>query len=292
MRRAILLILAISFMWGFVQVYNKVTDGFSLRAIASTLPERNAISTLSSLEKTEISAIMDAPFYYLGKGCQFYAFESEDGKYVLKFFKHKHFRPLTWLYDFPVPSFLKRKVDDLVAKRNLRIENLFSSCEIAFEDLREPCGLLFLHLNREKTLGKEITIVDRIGLKRRIAIDDYEFVLQKKAITVEALFRKSSPDEIRSAVCDLANLVISRCKKGVCDRDRSFVQNVAFSIGDHRAVSIDIGQFYKDEAIKDPQATRTEVIRRLSMLIDWTKRKYPEILPLVQDEVERYTKCL
>src|ERR1700722_581245 len=81
-----------------IRAYYRWTDDFRIANITHDIPYHPEWDTsLSHEELAQLKSILDQPFTYIGKGAQAYAFASEDGKYVLKFFKFKHLRPNTFL---------------------------------------------------------------------------------------------------------------------------------------------------------------------------------------------------
>lgn len=266
--------------WGAIYTYNRVTDGFSVRQMTSSLPTCPQFQVeLTEAKKNIIQKQLSQPFHYIGKGCQFYAFESEDGKYVLKFLKHKHLRPFTWLNSIPMPGRLRERSNAKIAHRRVRVENLFSSCKLAYEEMADETGLLFIHLNRVPALEMEICLIDKLGLKHRISLDQYEYVVQKKGVTVkEAFAAVQSEEQLRNLVAQLMQIVIARCEKGIADRDRSFVQNVAFYPKENRAFFIDTGQFYKCADVLDKEVRAQDLQKRIANLRYWMERYFPEHL--------------
>ncbi len=269
-------------MGGAVYFYNELTDGFSVRQMSSTLPYNVLfeVGPLPVQEKTKLTTILDQPFHYIGKGCQFYAFESEDGQYVIKFLKQKHLKLWTELNQIPMPKSLRDKADAKIVRRKNRVANLFSSCKLAYEEMAEESGLLFIHLNRTAVFNHRVTLIDNLGLKHHVPVDKYEFVIQKKAVrAADALAQIAKCDDMQALeqrVTQLVELVKMRCEKGIRDRDRSFVQNVAF-MPDH-ALFIDIGQFYKDPTILLEEEQQKEVAHRLANLRYWVEERHPEML--------------
>lgn len=286
-RKLFFVVLFILPTWGIIFAYNRLTDGFNMHQIESSLPQHPQfdITALSKEEKEKIEKILQQPFHYIAKGCQFYAFESEDGKTVIKFLKQKHLRPFVWLKKIPAPKTLSSLFETKIQRRKERVENLFSSCKLAYEELKEESGLILIHLNRTPLFGKNMTLVDKLGLKHTFLIDEYEFVLQKKAVSVQQIFEKIDPKEVPSKVYKLVDLVTSRCQKGIRDRDRSFVQNVAFCEDGESAVFVDIGQFYKDDAVSSEEEQKKDLQRRLSNLLDWTQRKFPHFVPIMETAI-------
>lgn len=268
--------------WGAVYTYNQLTDGFSVYQMTSSLPPYPEFEVPLDNKET-LRGALDQPFRYIGKGCQFYAFESADGRYVLKFLKHKHLRPFTWLNKIPLPPKLREMANIKIYKRKKRVENLFSSCKLAYETLDHETGLLYIHLNRSPALDMEVMLTDKLGLRHRISLDDHEFVVQKKALPVKEVFEQiASEEELALRIEQLIAVVIARCEKGIADRDRSFVQNVAFCAHEPRALFIDTGQFYEDEQMRTLEAQEKDLKKRLGNLRHWTEKHFPTFVPVVE----------
>lgn len=278
-RKLIFLSLLTLLVWVGVAAYNKLSDGFSLRQMTSSLPPCPEFNIeITEERKNELQKLLSQQFHYIGKGCQFYVFESEDGKHVIKFLKHKHIRPITWLKSMPLPASLCTARDEKIERRAARVRLLFSSCKLSYEKLQDETGLLFIHLNRVPALEKKIVLVDKMGLKHTVAIDDYEYVIQKSAITVHQAFSTLSEAEVSTHIQKLTNLVLSRCHKGISDSDRCFVQNVGFSKEEDKAVFTDVGSFYENPATLQPEEQAKDLKRRLGELFDWIERRHPHLL--------------
>jgi hypothetical protein len=281
-RKLFLLLTAAMLAWLGIYTYNQVTDGFSIWQISSSLPAYPQYeASIDGAQKEYLQQIFDQKFHYIGKGCQFYVFESEDGKYVIKFLKHKHLRPFSWLNALPMPPKWRAVCDEKIARRKMRVERLFASCKLAYEKMSGETGLLFIHLNRTVTLEKEVTLIDKMGLKHTIAVDEFEYVLQKKGIPLKEVFATLDKQAVAKKVEQLLALVVARCEKGISDRDRSFVQNVAFAAEDQRAIFVDVGQFYEEPLLLQKEEQAKELDKRLNNLRYWTERHFPDLLPYI-----------
>ncbi len=283
-RKLFLLVALLLLGWGGFYYYNQITDGFSLHQISSSLPPYPQFEVpLEEDQKREMQNFLSQPFRYLGKGAQFYAFESADGKYVLKFLKHKHLRPFTRLNSVPLPRKLREICDAKIERRKKRVENLFASCKLAYEEICEETGLLYIHLNRTPSLESKVVLIDKIGRKHRIDLDQHEFMVQMRAISVkEAFAAVTSNEQVHELIEQLIDVVSKRCEKGIADRDRAFVQNVAFCISEPRALFIDTGQFYKETEM----CTEGELKKRLGGLRHWTECNFPEFVPVVENYLD------
>jgi len=274
--------------WLGIYTYIHATDGFSLHQITishTLFPQAEPMSS------TSYDALFDQTFRYIGKGCQFYVFESEDGKYVIKFLKYKHLRPCTWMRRIPKPSSLHKIVEAKIARREERISNLWSSCQLCFDKLADESGILLLHFDRTPHFQKKVRLIDKVGFTHLVDLDTHEFILQRKALSVEAAFQNASEEEIALRVQQLASVVLERCQKGIRDRDRAFVQNVAFAVDEPKAIFIDIGQFYEDESILSQEEQQVDLKRRMGNLRHWTERYYPQLLPCVEAQISALFAC-
>ncbi len=156
------------------------TDGFTLLKIRSTLMA-NPKWEIAETFPQEISPLLSQKFLYLDSGGQCYAFASEDGKVVIKFFKH-HLRRLPWLIaHIPLPSKYAALREKQKIKRLSKLDRDFTSYKIAYERLREESGLLYLHLNKTKHLNLYVTIVDKLGIAHYLDLNDLEFIVQYNA---------------------------------------------------------------------------------------------------------------
>ena len=71
-------------------------------------------------------------------------------------------------------SFLK-KVD----RRFALLKHDFDSYKIAYENLKDETGLIYLHLNKTDFLKQKMIIIDKIGIYHEIDLDSMEFLIQK-----------------------------------------------------------------------------------------------------------------
>lgn len=288
MKKLSLFALAVVAICGVIFGHNRLTDGFSIREMTSSLPASTdgAAVALSEVRRAEIRGICNQTFRYIGKGCQFYVFASEDGKYVIKFFKHKHLRPLTWLRQLPLPAKWQPWSEEKIAKREERVRCLFGSIQLAYDELAEETGIFYLHLHRVPVVEQKLTLVDKLGIKHHVNVDDFEFLLQKKAIPlVQAFAEVRDGEEARAKIKQLVELISRRCEKGIRDRDRSFAQNVAFCADEPRAVFIDVGQFYCDGTAIAPEEREKDFRCRLGNLRHWMETHYPQFVPQVDEEL-------
>jgi hypothetical protein len=226
----------------------KKSPGFSVSKISSNLPHHPD----GDIEPVSLDPVLSQKFTYLAKGTQSYAFVSEDQKYVLKFFKMRHFIPQTWLRYIPLPLLNKyrwKKID----KREKRLKTFFTTLKTCYENYKEEAGLIAVHLNPTKALYPRVILVDSQGKEWPVDLNQVVFVLQEKAETIHDLLpilvRKGETQKIDQMRRSLLDLVARRCQKGFIDEDKGIADNYGF-VGE-RLIQIDIGWLVQDENIKD-----------------------------------------
>src|SRR5262249_31769779 len=154
------LVLVVGIIYGLGWLYYYYTDGFTIENISTVLPYNPNLDvhTLSARDSEQLKLILDQPYTYLGKGCQAYVFESQDHKYVIKFFKYQRYKLKPWLAYFPaLPAIVKYRQQKLDHKQK-KLERFFMSWKVAFDHLKKETGLLYVHLNTTQNLLKPLII--------------------------------------------------------------------------------------------------------------------------------------
>jgi hypothetical protein len=278
--RSILGILAVAL---FVVLAKKFcyqkTDGFALYKICSSLPFNREWEPSSPQAPKELSRIFDQPFYYLAKGAQSYVFASQDGQTVIKFFRIYHLRPPAWLSALSLPPALQPyKISKMIEKRK-DLNKDFLSYKIAYEEMKEKTGLIYLHLNKTSHLKKRLTIYDKIGIAHELDLDGMEFLVQKKATLVypaiDALMKSEGPEAAKEAIGALVRLLLFRCEKGIFDKDPDLNTNFGF-LGS-KPVQIDIGRFCRSAECKTRAVYRDEILRITDNFRQWLDANYPPL---------------
>jgi hypothetical protein len=211
------------------------TPSFSPAMVSSTLPPHPqwAISDPAP------NRILSQKFNFLGEGAQAIAFQSEDGKYVLKLFKMRRFTPSVG--DQFCPHVVRRRL------RNLHW--VFNGYKNAYQDLRRETGLVWIHLAKTNHLHQNLTIVDRDGNEHRIDADLTEFVIQEKAELIfhrlSRLYKEGKKSELEKAIASIQTLIQYRINKGYADRDKAISNNYGF-VGS-RPIQLDTGRLYKGQ---------------------------------------------
>ncbi len=213
------------------------TEGFSEAKICSSLPPHPQWSISSKDDFEEIRGIFAGRFKFLGLGAQSFAFESEDGKYVLKFFKMRRF----------TPSLTDRLCPHVAARRLRNLRWVFNGYKIAYDNFKKETGLIFIHLAKTDHLKQKVLVIDDKGKEHIIDLDKTEFVLQEKAELlfkrIARLYKAGDRQGAQKSIADVLELVKQRVDKGYADRDKAVSNNYGF-VGD-RAIQLDVGRLYK-----------------------------------------------
>lgn len=265
------------------------TDGFALYKIQSHLPFNPEFETRTASEEElkTASLILDQPFYYLGKGAQCYAFVSGDGNYVLKFFRLYHLRPPEWFTSMPLPSFLQDYRQEKINRKFGELSRDFISYKIAFNELKDDTGLLYVHLNKTDLFHKKVTLYDKIRMKHSIDIDSMEFLLQKKADlfypAMQKMIEEGKKEEAKAALQKLVSFLAKRASLGIYDKDPDI--NTNFGIAKGSPLQIDVGRFRPDPSRKDPSLYISDIIRVTDNLKQWLEMQDKELSEALMDEI-------
>jgi len=290
---------------GLQQLTEKVTHGFCLQKIqADDLPfnTRWEIAPLSPQESAAVDAQLSQTFHLIGAGSECFAFVSEDGESVIKFFKLDLLRPVFLhrgvfledysafagaLSDHPLLHFnLPHRLRRLLGIREFRLQRTFSSLKLAYDELKEETGLLYLHLNPSNHLKRSLILYDACGVQHQIDLDTAKFVLQKRATPMQQHFatlkKQGAEKEAKLSVDSFLQMLLSRCKKGYADRD-VLNRNMGF-IGS-RAIEIDAGSFLPNPRMRHPWIYKQELFYATLQLKLWMKKHYPEMAHYLEDRV-------
>ncbi len=288
--KAIRLCIWVSGLFFISAFCKKQTQGFSIGAISSSHPYIKEYDTRPLLisEEKELKHALEQPYNYFGRGGQAFVFFSEDGKYVVKFFKQRLFRKNWLLNHIPLPKVLHR----YRAKRNWKREDKhmrdFFSYKIAFEEFLDETGLLFVHLNPTNTLQTKLTIEDPLHLKHTIDLDKFDFIVQRRAENtlerIDQYMRNGDIEKAEDAIKKMLLLISLRCKKGFIDRDPNIGTNCGF-IGD-RAIKIDVGRLAHSEEMKQPEKHNLEILHVTKSFEKWIEAFYPELLPSLKTHIK------
>jgi hypothetical protein len=262
---------------------DKKTEGFSLYKIAP-----NSLSS-ASFSEDPIHWNPDQRFYFLGRGGQSFAFISEDGKTVIKFFKHHQMYLLEWFKKLPLPTFLHPVREKFLKKHRHRSSELFKSCAIADAEFKNRTGLIYLHLSKTSQFKKKLTLVDLLGIEHQVDLDTTPFALQKRAEpayhTFKRLLSQGKAEEAKQCIDSLVALMVERFQKGIADRDPNIRRNLGF-VGT-QAIEIDLGSYTK--AKKQNLSLATELRKKTAKFHTWLSQRDPSLALYLSEQIEKFS---
>lgn len=245
--------LSFGIFWAYkaiASLWEERTDGFTIAAISSSRKPNPTwdVHLLSQEERAELDNALSQKYHYLACGNQAFAFLSDDGRYVLKFFKQKLFEPPFPLRWIPSAWAKEGRWAKKIWKKKDKLKRDFESYRMAFDELKEETGLIFVHLNPTDWIGRHVLITDKIHLEHSIPLDDFNFIIQRRADlvypTIDKLMAEGNVAAAKEALSSILNLFVSRCRKAIADSDPDLDKNFGFIDG--YAIQIDIGRFTKN----------------------------------------------
>ena len=278
-----LIVLRVGYYWQ--------SDGFSLGRIENCFPKQYELTPPSAETLAQLNAICEKPFTYLGKGSQAYAFESSDGKYVLKLFKCYHLKPVPWLENLSLPGVLDDYKRFHIKRRKQRAKLALESYKITHTMIPDECGCLFLQIIPSPYFHLPATFTDKIGRTMTIDLAKHGFMVQKKADllfpTITRLVQEKKIPEAKRLIRSIINLIIVRSQKGIQDQDPDLHKNCG-CIG-LEAQFIDVGSFHTNEKAKQPDVYVNDVKKISRRLRHFLEGVSPELVQTLDHELESLT---
>ncbi len=236
----------------------------------------------------EMKQILSQPFYYLGRGGQCFAFASEDQHYVIKFFKHRFYKPYKIFLNLPLPHSLnqirKRKMDKILYK----MDRDCLSYKIAYEEIPEETGLVYLHLHPKENFEQSVSIIDKLGIAHTLSLNNMAFILQKKAEPIPVYLKRlhKRHDEItaKKAIHSIVETIVSCAGKGIFDDDPGIHRNFGF-VAD-KPMFIDVGRFKRCDDPAYEHDLRIVTSRFRSFL----ESNYPYLVTTLDEEIDATQK--
>jgi len=203
----------------------------------------------SEKEKDLLDEILKQKFRYLAKGCQCYAFLSEDQKYVIKF--HRYPSSMRKFPRLSRPfSFFKRR-DAIQAHNRQKLSENMQSYLACASQLKAETGLLFLHINPSENLQRSVTLIDATESEYQVPLDEVTFILQRKADllypTLDRYVLQGDLTKAKKTISHLLELLVTCCQKGYIDKDPVLYRN--YGILEECAIRIDLGDIFEDAEI-------------------------------------------
>lgn len=238
----------------------------------------------SARETFPIQEILNQKFYFLGKGHQAYAFASEDGQYVLKFFRYYYPKitlPFLSFRATHIPFF--KEVYQLFAgeKRYEQRKLDFKSYINAFDQFKNESLLEYLHLASTSHIHKKITVFDKRDNLVTLDADTSCFLVQKRADpiedTIKMLLKENRQEEAKLVLKKLIDLVNYRHSLGFYRATTKFREN--FGCVGLEPVQIDVGMLLSREELGlDPLTPDPNIEKGCKRMDLWIESAFPELV--------------
>jgi hypothetical protein len=271
-------------LWGVARLAHHKTDGLRLSKFSHNIPTTPLDFEQGGSE--EMRPLLEQKFTYFGRGLQSFSFLGEDGTTVLKLFNNhyqKRIRLARWLPDFYPFKAWKRS---LIRKSEFKLTRTFDSYLLAFDQMQKETGLLFLHPQPGEGLPT-ITLIDKLNIAHPFDLNSHAFALQKKAEPVYPyllqLKERGELAKAQEAVKELVSLMRGKMSAGIGDNDPLIRTNLGFENG--RPMQIDIGPFYHNEALKNPEEQKNELKKITLSMKHWLESHYPELLETLDEAI-------
>ena len=283
-----ILLLAIFFSWIYIS-FIKQTKGFCIKKILSShqYSPRWDLGPPSPEQDILLERVASQTFSFLGSGRECYAFVSEDGELVIKFFKQNHMKPPSILVHLPLPHEIKMLYLEKINRRTFYRRRIFSSYLLAYSHLRKETGLLFLHLNKSKQLKKKLHIKDLSGKIAVLDMDEMEFIIQKRAFSIFehllALMAQNNIDASKAVITSILDLIEVRGQWGIEDDDTNCARNLGLIEG--KAIQIDLGNFH----LALPSQPSRQIFETATHDLQCVLDPFPSLSLFLQNEIDRRT---
>lgn len=268
-------IFIIALIFGIARFCHHQTAGFRMAKIEGNtfLMECPAIAEKSCFKQK---------FRYFGRGLQSFSFLSEDGTLVLKIFNNRYQNRIFWLQHLPFFA-------DKVKCARQKLQRNFTSYQIAYEQLKEETGVLYFHPSVTNYLNQKVTLIDKLGIEHELDLDKTGFLVQKRALLfysyLDQLMETGQLDEAKNALSSYIAFVKKRCEKGIGDNDPLIRANAGFYEG--RPMQIDVGPFYLDDSLKNPEICKKQLERAALSLKHHLENSYPELGTYLHEIMEK-----
>lgn len=287
-KRFLLSCLVVLLCIGAARFCHHQTKGFRLTKIQNNLDIGPALSRpLSENDLQLIRSLFAYPFHYLGRGKQSFAFASDDGVHVIKIFNNENKRKTTWWLLVSQLPFLREWAGLKSLLWKTKWEKAFESYRIAFDEMKDKTGLVYIHLNQTEELPP-LTLIDPLRICHRIDSNSLGFLIQKKAKLVYAALDEmiQAHDRVKAerAIIGLIDLCLWKCRQGIHDNDPLIRTN--FGILDDEVIQIDVGPLSKDFSTHDPDHIRKEIFRITASLKNWLNEHSPELAVFLDQQLE------
>lgn len=250
------------------------TDFFSLQEIASL----DQIEPPFQIKEIDV---FSQPYHFFSQGRQTYVFLSEDGKYVLKFFKRSYYA-FPW-YTKCLPKKWRQKE---INKREKRKRFYLQGYKIAWEEMPEKTALLYVQLGKSEGPSVNIQLLDRLRRGFSIDLSQVSFVLQKKGEplfpTLLKIYEQEGMRGVERILDQFILYLKERIGKKIVDTEQNIRDN--FGILDGNILYLDPGRYQRSATLsktleweRNVRQMRRDLKRQIPEAVFYFEKKLQEI---------------
>lgn len=200
------------------------TDGFLPSKIYYNAPFNSLYNIDKTGKESEFQKILNQRYFYIGKGRQCYAFESQDKQYVIKFIRYNKYRDPFFITILDYLNLLTPSQKNYLKEKRERYRKAINSYLIAYKQLGPITEVAYLHLNRTDHLRKKLNLTCKIN-KFSVDLDNVGFIIQRRASSLSDFLKENkSRKEIVFRVLDsFWETLLFKTKRGIVNVDTSNV---------------------------------------------------------------------
>ncbi|NGX29129.1 MAG: hypothetical protein K940chlam1_01326 [Candidatus Anoxychlamydiales bacterium] len=276
----------------FVFLAIKRTDGFKEELITryDQVDKQWEMNQEGAIE--EAKDVLSQDFHYLTRGRECFIFESQDKKYVLKFFDSSRYYTKYFFADITLPWFLPKYIDTYRFKhynrRSRKLNFNLSSTKLAFDNLKDESALVYVHLNKSTSFKDKIKITNRYGKTYHLDPNNIFFILQKKCDIFYRVYETTTDEKYKHYLIEsFLEMVHNRTKKLIIDDDIGKKRR-NWGLHNNKAVTIDIGRWYFDEKLATLEGYKKEMLKATKILRKYLSENEPEKLDFVTNRLDEY----
>ena len=274
--------LLLCFMIVSTKSWQMLTHGFRKEKIKVKLQKSSKI--LDSEKNKKVLKILSQNFYYLDKGCQTYVFESENKEYVLKFIRFSRYKMPFWMNFTKICEKGKDYYNQRQSQRQKRFFSTMRSYEITDEFLKKETGVIYVHL-KKTNLNKIVKFFDKTKRSFDINVNDFGYILQRKAQPFEKYLKKISKSnkDIEIVFNSFVDLTLEMFEKKIVNKDYNSVRNTG--VLDNKIICTDVGSFYENNHLDKYWVFHDEFTSFTKMIRKWFIKNSPEKLHIIDKKI-------
>ncbi|MCX6989720.1 MAG: hypothetical protein NTX49_01450 [Chlamydiae bacterium] len=269
--------------------FTRNNKGFCVWQIYSHQPQNTSWDERgsSSLTTQELQEVFSQGFSYLGHGHQSLAFESNDGQFVLKFYRFPgEMRVNGWIVR-PITRFKNKRRAIQKYDENKFIQTKLSHA-LSYDCFKEESALLSIHLEKSLNCPYVVTLTDHLHAQYTVPLKDTCFILQKKGElffpTLDKLFKEERIPELKEMIHNVLTFIVQRSLKGLKDDDAVLQKN--YGLLGTKLFQLDTGRLKKNLSLMKLSAAKEEARIIVEPLRNRLQALSPELLQYYNDTLE------